>query len=188
MFAVSIASLMITTLAIVHFFPVRQSESTSFASRYKTMYGEKKGIPYKNLSCVSSPDKSKIDAVFLLKSIRGISPKGVPWLLEAVAITHNPPNDPLFVMQILGTRKGRCHAIYASGNEESIVPLGQYVAPEQAIEIQRTWVNFQLKNVPDYRKYTQKRLDAKVVNLTRDEYVIFKELGFTMPKKWQEVK
>jgi hypothetical protein len=188
MIAGSIASVVIAAAAIISFIPSRQSAFTSFASPYKSMYGEKKGRPYKKLGCVSSPDKSKIDAVFLIKVDHGISPKGVPWSREVVAITHNPPNDSVYTMQILDTRNGKCRAVYASVDDEGVSPLERYVAPDEAIEIQKTWVDWQLRNVPNYRKNTQKYLDSKIVNLTKDEYAVYKKLGFKMPKKWQEIK
>lgn len=178
-------------IALVVAIPFLQQQFTtpSGASQpYKSMYGQEKKA-FTDYKCLAASDKSKVKAE-LLKETKKVSPKGVPYKDVIIAVTHEHSEGNLYTFQIIDYRKGDCSLFYSTitGQEDEIIPLSRYQNFDVALQNWLLWENWKLKNIPKYREQTQKYLLSKTVRLTKEEYLSLKQLGFKMPKKWQEIK
>jgi hypothetical protein len=179
-------------LLAISFFIQNKYPSKSKASEvtYTTMYGKKSHEPpFTDLKCLAPTETLTVNKAFILRDLKKTSPKGVPYRDVLVAVTHNPPYQTTYILEAVDYRKGECSTYYTTvGDEEESNPLNRSFSPEQSLEIQLIWDKWRLKNVPGWRSKVQTYLNGSKVQLAKEEYLSLKQLGFTMPKKWQEVK
>ena len=107
-----------------------------------------------------------------------------------MAVTVVNEEGTSYVFQVVDYRKGGCSVGYSTiGDEEESNPASRFFgAPEQALEAQSLWDKWRLENVPNWRQTKQRYLNGPKVQLAKEEYLSLKQLGFSMPKKWEEVK
>jgi hypothetical protein len=182
-----IASVIALVVAIP--FLQKQLTSPSGASQpYKSRYVQDKNA-FTDYKCLAAKDQSKIQAE-ILKETKKVSPKGVSYRDVIVAVTHKYADGNLYTLQIVDYRKGGCSLFYSTitGDEDEIIPLSRYQNPDVALQNWRLWENWKLKNIPKYREQTQKYLSGKTVRLAKEQYLVYKQLGFNLPPKWEEVK
>ena len=154
------------------------------------MYGQQTNkIPFTDLKCLAPSDPATVKEAFILRDLRKTSPKGVPYRDVLVAVTHEPPYQTMYILEAVDYRKGECSTYYTTvGDEEESNPLGRVFTDEKsALETQLIWDKWRLKNVPRWRDKMQKYLNSSKVQLAKEEYLSLKQLGFKMPKKWQEI-
>jgi hypothetical protein len=157
---------------------------------YTSMYGkESHEPPFTDFKCLATSDPSTIKEALILRDLKKVTPKGVPYRDVLVAVKHNPPYESIYTLQAVDYRKGECSTYYTTiGDEEESNPLSRVFTPEQSLEIELIWDKWRLKNVPNWKQTMQKYLNGLKVQLAKEEYLSLKQLGFKMPKKWQEIK
>ena len=179
-------------LLIVSLFIQNRNSSQSKASEvpYLTMAAkESSDRPFTDLKCLAPSEPATVKEAFILRDVHETSPKGVPYREVLVAVSHLPPYQTMYILQAVGYRLGKCSAYYTTvGDEEESNPLSRSFSPEHALEIQLIWDKWRVKNIPDWKSKTQKYLNGSKVQLAKEEYLSLKQLGFSMPKKWEEVK
>jgi hypothetical protein len=178
-------------LAVSFFIQNRyQSKSKASEVTYTTIHG-KESIepPFTDFKCLAPSETLTVKKAFILRDLKKTSPKGVPYRDVLVAVTHNPPYQITYILEAVDYRKGECGAYYTTiGDEEESNPLSRVFSPQHALEIQLIWDKWRLKNIPGWKNRIQKRLNKPKVQLAKEEYLSLKQLGFKMPKKWQEIK
>ena len=164
---------------------LKASEAT-----YTTMYGkESHEPPFTDLKCLAHSETLTVKKAFILRDLKKTSPKGVPYRDVLVAVTHNSPYQTIYTLQAVDYSHGKCSTYYTTiGDEEESNPLNRSFSPQQSLEIQLIWDKWRLKNVPNWRSKMQKYLSGLKVQLDKEEYLSLKQLGFKMPKKWEEIK
>jgi hypothetical protein len=186
----SLATLSLCSAGIFHF--NRESSSLKASEpRYRTQ-GTNLSQKYKqftDLKCLASADNSDVRETFILRDTNHINPKGVRYRDLLVVIKSVNQSGTFYTLQAIDYRKGGCDAYYSTiGDEEESNPLSRVFSPKHALEIQLIWDKWRLKNVPNWRAKMQKYLNGPRVQLAKEEYLSLKQLGYKMPKKWQEVK
>jgi hypothetical protein len=149
----------------------------------------KQNPPFIDINCIATADKSSIREAYILRELHKTSPKGVPYRDLLVAIKYYADYDTFYALQAIDYRKGECSSYYTTvGDEEESNPLGRHFSAQKALEIQLIWDKWRLGNIPDWKNKMQKRLNRPKVQLAKEEFLSLKQLGFKMPKKWEEVK
>ncbi|NJM75586.1 MAG: hypothetical protein HC852_07175 [Acaryochloridaceae cyanobacterium RU_4_10] len=135
-------------------------------------------------------DKSLVREAFILRDENHVNPKGVKYrdvLVVLKIVTHD---EAVYALQAVDYRKGGCNAYYTSIEDgEESNPLSRVFTDENAaLETQLIWDKWRLANIPNWKNQMQKYLNRPKVQLAKEEYLSLKQLGFKMPKKWQEIK
>jgi hypothetical protein len=148
-----------------------------------------KNKPFTDMKCLAHSEYPSDREAFLLRDTSHTSPKGVPFRDVLVAVKTVTPHDTYYTLQVIDYRKGECGAYFTTiGDEEESNPLGRLFPPDEAVEAQLLWDKWRLANIPNWRTDMQKMLNRPKVQLAKEEYLSLKQLGFKMPKKWQEIK
>jgi hypothetical protein len=151
--------------------------------------GPQKNKPFTDTKCLAHSEFSLSREAFILRDTNHISPKGVPFRDVLVAVRSVAPHETYYTLQVIDYRKGECGAYFTTiGDEEESNPLSRLFPPKEAIEVQLLWDRWRLANIPNWRVKMQRMLDRPKVQLAKEEYLSLKQLGFKMPKKWQEIK
>lgn len=160
--------------------PLYRSQGSNLSQKYKQ---------FTDLKCLASADNSDVRETFILRDTNHVNPKGVRYRDLLVVIKSVNQEGTFYTLQAIDYRKGGCNAYYSTiGDEEESNPLSRVFSPKHALEIQLIWDRWRIENVPGWRAKTQKYLNGTRVQLAKEEYLSLKELGFKMPKKWEEVK
>jgi hypothetical protein len=160
--------------------PRYRTQSTNPSNKYKQ---------FTDLKCLATSDISRIREALILRDTNHVNPKGVRYRDVLVAVKSVTQEGTFFTLHAVDYRKGECSTYYTTiGDEEESNPLNRSFSPEQSLEIQLIWDKWQLANIPKWRDKMQRRLNRPAVQLAKEEYLSLKQLGFTMPKKWQEIK
>lgn len=165
--------------------------STASEANYQSMISNtsKKYPPFTDIKCIAASDKTMIREAFILQELHKTSPKGVPYRDLLVAVKYFTDYQTYYALQLIDYRKGECDAYYTTiGDEEESNPLSRHFTAQQSLEIQLIWDKWRLANIPNWKAKMQRMLDLPKVQLAKEEYLSLKQLGFKMPKKWQEVK
>ena len=143
---------------------------------------------FTDLACMGLADSPWFRDAFILQDTNHVSPKGVPYRDVLVAVKIVADEGTFYGLKAIDYRKGKCSVYYTSVEDgEESNPLNRTFSPQKSLKIQLIWDSWQLKNVPGWRNKMQKYLDKKRVQLAKEEYLSLKQLGFKMPKKWQEI-
>jgi hypothetical protein len=144
---------------------------------------------FTDFKCLASSDNSTIKEALILRDEKHTSPKGVPYRDLLIAIKDVTQDGTFYTLQAIDYRKGECSTYYSTiGDEEESNPLSRVFTPQQSLEIQLLWDKWRLANVPNWKAKMQRMLNQPKVQLAKEEYLSLKQLGFRMPKKWQEIK
>jgi hypothetical protein len=166
--------------------PLKASEP-----RYRTQSTDlfNKNKQFTDLKCLASSDTSRIREALILRDKNHINPKGVRYRDVLVAVKSVTQEGTFYTLHAVDYRKGECSTYYTTiGDEEESNPLNRSFSAKQSLEIQLIWDKWRLTNVPNWRAKMQKYLNRPKVQLAKEEYLSLKQLGFTMPKKWEEIK
>lgn len=160
--------------------PSYQSMSSSTSKQY---------LPFTDIKCIAASDKKMIREAFILQELHKTSPKGVPYRDILVAVKYFTDYKTFYALQLIDYRKGECDAYYTTiGDEEESNPLSRHFTAQQSLEIQLIWDKWRLANIPNWKSKMQRYLNGPRVQLAKEEYLSLKQLGFKMPKKWEEIK
>lgn len=144
--------------------------------------------PFTDLKCLAHSEYP-YEKAFILQSTNKTSPKGVPFRDVLVAAKTKTPYKTFYTLQALTYKRGECRTFFTTiGDEEESNPLSRLFPPDEAVEVQLLWDKWRLANIPNWRANMQKMLNQPRVQLAKEEYLSLKQLGFKMPKKWEEVK
>jgi hypothetical protein len=145
---------------------------------------------FTDLKCLSMEDKSLVRGAFILRDANHINPKGVKYRDVLVALKIVTQYETVYALQAVDYRKGGCNSYYTSIEDgEESNPLSRVFTDEKAaLETQLIWDKWRLANVPNWKGKMQRILNRPRVQLAKEEYLSLKQLGFKMPKKWEEIK
>jgi hypothetical protein len=143
---------------------------------------------FQDLDCLSPQPDGEVRDTFVLRKRNSISPKGVPVKDYLVALKVVTPHETFYDMQAVAYRNGVCRSYYSGFGDEVPHPLSRVFEIDQSREIQLIWERWKLENISGWREKMQKRLNRPLPMLSDEEVWALKQLGYKMPKKWQEVK
>jgi hypothetical protein len=160
--------------------PLYRTQSSILSQKYKE---------FTDLKCLATSDISRIREAIVLRETSHINPKGTLSRTVFVVLKNVIQDGTFYTLHGLDYRNGECYDFYTTiGDEEESNPLSRVFSPKNALEIQLLWDKWRLANIPNWRAKTQKYLNRPRVQLAKEEYLSLKQLGFKMPKKWEEVK
>lgn len=160
--------------------PLYQSLNANRVQKYKQ---------FTDLKCLATSDTSRIREALILRDTNHVNPKGVQYRDVLVAVKSVTQDGTFYTLHAVDYRKGECSTYYTTiGDEEESNPLNRSFSPEQSLEIQLIWDKWRLANIQNWRAKMQKYLNRPRVQLAKEEYLSLKQLGFKMPKKWEEIK
>jgi hypothetical protein len=183
----AVAVLLASAPFILNRYPLQSKASEPI---YKSIYErQSNNTSYKDLKCLATEDTSTIQEALILRDLKKISPKGVPYRDVLVAVKHVIHGEAIYTLHAVDYRKGECGSYYSTiGDEEESNPLSRVFSDQHALEIQLIWDKWRLENIPSWKSRMQKYLNRPNVQLAKEEFMSLKQLGFKMPKKWKEIK
>ncbi len=145
--------------------------------------------PFTDLKCIGVAGDPEFRGAFILRDTNHVNPKGVKYRDVLVAQKIVNQDGTFYGLKAVDYRKGECDVYYTSIEDgEESNPLSRVFSPQHALEIQLIWDKWRLANIPNWKAKMQKYLNRPKVQLAKEEYLSLKQLGFKMPKKWEEVK
>ncbi len=174
----------------VFFLLNRNGQSTKASEpKYRSMLVNPTRLKrFTDVKCLAPLGEGDLRDAFIVRDLNKVNPKGVSYRDVWVALEIVDPVSVTYSMYAVDYRKGECSTYYTGDSGEVPNPISRVFGKKDGREAQLIWEKWKLKYVNGWRERMQKRLNRPMPILSDEEVWALKQLGYKMPKKWQEIK